>query len=91
MNKLCILVHLKKIEYNEKGQFFCHSFQKVKPIFYIDSLHIIKYFKPLFLEILKLFFEYNLFCYTFRNCGLQIMTTQSCNPKIRILHKINIK
>ncbi len=30
---------------------FCHSFQKVKPIFYIDSLHRVKYFKPLFLEI----------------------------------------
>ncbi len=30
----------KKIEYHEKGQYVCHSFQKVKPIYYIDSLHI---------------------------------------------------
>ncbi len=47
-------VHLKKIEYHEKGQYFCHSFQKVKPIYYIDSLHRVKYFKPLFLEILMI-------------------------------------
>ncbi len=31
-----IQVHLKKIEYREKGQYFCHSFQKVKPIYYTD-------------------------------------------------------
>ncbi len=30
---------------------FCHSFQNVKPIYYKDSLHIVKYFKPLFHEI----------------------------------------
>ncbi len=30
----------------------CHSFQKVKPIYYIYSLHRVKYFKPLSLEIL---------------------------------------
>ncbi len=47
-------VHLKKCEYHEKGQYFCHSFQKVKPIYYIDSLHIVKYFKPLFLGILMI-------------------------------------
>ncbi len=29
-----------KIEYHEKGKYFCHSFQKMKPIYYIDSLHI---------------------------------------------------
>ncbi len=34
---------------------FCHSFQKVKPIYYIDSLHIEWiYFKPLFLDILMI-------------------------------------
>ncbi len=31
-----------------------HSFQNVKPIYYIDSLHIMKYFKSLFLEILMI-------------------------------------
>ncbi len=35
-----IEVHLKKFEYHEKGQYFCHSFQKGKHIYYIDSLHI---------------------------------------------------
>ncbi len=44
----------KKNEYHEKGQFFGPSFQKVKPIYYIDSLHRVKYFKPLFLEILMI-------------------------------------
>ncbi len=36
---VCIQVHLKKLEYHEKVQ-KNHSFQKVKPIYYIDSLHI---------------------------------------------------
>ncbi len=45
-----IQVHLKEIEYHEKSQYFCHSFQKVKPIYYIDSLHRVKYFKPYFLK-----------------------------------------
>ncbi len=36
---------------------FCHSFQKVKPIYYIDSLHRVKYFKPLFLEMLMIMAE----------------------------------
>ncbi len=35
-----IQVHLKIIEYHEKCQYLCHSFQKVKPIYYIDSIHI---------------------------------------------------
>ncbi len=39
---------------------FCHSFQKVKPIYYIDSLHRVKYLKPLFLEILMIM-AYRLF------------------------------
>ncbi len=30
----------QNIENHEKGQYFCHSFQKVKSIYYIDSLHI---------------------------------------------------
>ncbi len=37
--------------FNNLLNIFCHSFQKVKPIYYIDSLHRVKYFKPLFLEI----------------------------------------
>ncbi len=40
----------------KKVNIFCHSFQKVKPIYYIYiyiySLHRVKYFKPLFLEML---------------------------------------
>ncbi len=36
-----VQVHLKKkIEYHEKVNIFYHSFQKGKPINYIDSLHI---------------------------------------------------
>ncbi len=30
----------KKIEYHEKVNIFCHSFEKGKPIYYIDFLHI---------------------------------------------------
>ncbi len=29
-----------QVQYHEKGQYFCYSFQKVKPIYYIDPLHI---------------------------------------------------
>ncbi len=43
----------KKMNITKKS-IFCHSFQKVKPIYYIDSLHIVKYFKPLFLEMLMI-------------------------------------
>ncbi len=35
----------------KKVNIFCHSFQKVKPIYYIGSLHRVTYFKPLFLDI----------------------------------------
>ncbi len=35
-----IHVHLKKWNVMKKANIFCHSFQKVKPIYYIDSLHI---------------------------------------------------
>ncbi len=31
---------LKKFEYHEKVNILCHSFQKVKSMYYIDSLHI---------------------------------------------------
>ncbi len=63
----------------EKVQYFCHSFQKVKPIYYIDSLHnIVKYFKPLFIEILMII-----------KITLHIMRTQmSVFQKIRKLYKI---
>ncbi len=37
----------KKIS-RKKVNIFCHSFQKVKPKYYIDLLHRVKYFKPLF-------------------------------------------
>ncbi len=36
---ITIQVHIKQFEYREKGKYICHSFQKVKPIYYIDSLH----------------------------------------------------
>ncbi len=40
----------------KKVNIFCHSFQKVKPIYYIYiySLHRVKNFKPLFLEMLMI-------------------------------------
>ncbi len=56
-------VHLKKIEYHEKGQYFCPSFQKVKPIYSIDSLHS---------DIFQAFISWNVDDY-----GLHIMKTQN--------------
>ncbi len=47
-------VHLKKIEYHEKGQYFLSLISERKSIYYIDSLHRVKYFKPLVLEILMI-------------------------------------
>ncbi len=44
----------KNLNIMKKVNIFCHSFQKVKPIYNIDSLHRVKYFKPLFLEILMI-------------------------------------
>ncbi len=40
----------------KKVNIFCHSFQKVKHIYYIDSLHIEGniFSKPLFLDILMI-------------------------------------
>ena len=32
-------VHLKQCEYHEKVQYLFYSFQRVKPIYYIDLLH----------------------------------------------------
>ncbi len=67
----------KKKKITKKVNIFCHSFQKVKPIYYMDSLHI----------------EWNissLYFLNFDDYGLQIMKTQnSVSQKIRILHKIN--
>ncbi len=38
----------------KKVNIFCRSFQKVKLIYYIDSLHIVKYSKPLNVDILMI-------------------------------------
>ncbi len=62
----------------KKVNIFCHSFQKVKPIYYIDSLHRVIIFKPLFIEILWSWFTDN-------------ENPDSVSQKIRILHKINKK
>ncbi len=60
----------------KKVNIFCHSFQKVKPIYYIDSLHMS--------EIFQAFISWN-----FDDYGLQIMKTpNSVSQKIIILHKI---
>ncbi len=60
-----------------KKVIICHSFQKVKPIYYIDSLHI-----EWNISMIEMFDDYS----------LQIMKTQnSVSQKIRILHKINKK
>ncbi len=40
LSKVCTGTCKKKIEYHEKGKYFCHSFQKGKPIYYINSLHL---------------------------------------------------
>ncbi len=47
----------------KKDNIFCHSFQKVKPIYYIDSLHS---------EIFQASISWN-----FDDYGLQIMKTQN--------------
>ncbi len=68
MNKLFILVHLKKkkIEYNEKGQYFLSLVSESEThILYRFITHRVKYFKPLFLEILKLFFNITYFFINF--------------------------
>ncbi len=62
----------KKVNIMKKVNIFCHSFQKVKPIYYIDLLHRVKYFKPLFLEILIIM-------------AYRMKTQNSVSLKIRIL------
>lgn len=37
---LTLQAHFKKVESHEKVQYFCHSFQKVKPIYSVGSLQI---------------------------------------------------
>ncbi len=37
---LNLQVHIKKKYVTKKVNIFCYSFQKVKPIYYMDSLHI---------------------------------------------------
>ncbi len=49
-------VHLKKIEYHEKGQYFLALIlQSETHIVYRFIMHRVKYFKPLFLEFFYLF------------------------------------
>ncbi len=61
----------------KKVNIVCHSFQKVKPIYYIDSS----------IEIFQAVFSWN-----FDDYGSQIMKSQkSVSQKIWILHKINKK
>ncbi len=67
----------KNLNIMKNVNIFCHLFQKVKPIYYIDSLHI----------------EWNIsslyFLIFFDDYGLQIMKTQNAvSQKIRMLHKI---
>ncbi len=73
----------KKLDYHEKCQYFCHSFQKVKPIYYIDSLHRVKYYKPLVLDILMIM--------AYRLWNVQIMAYRrlTVSQKFFILYKIN--
>ncbi len=49
-------VHLQKFEYFEKGQYFLSLFSESEshPIYYIDSLHIGNYSKPLLVDILMI-------------------------------------
>ncbi len=53
-NTYIILAYTGTKKIMKNVNIFCHSFQKVKPIYYIDSLNRVKYFKPLFLEILMI-------------------------------------
>ncbi len=70
----------KKLNIMKKVNIFCHSFQKVKPIYYIDSLRIEWNISNLYFIFLNV------------DYGLQIIKTQnSVSQKIWILHKINKK
>ncbi len=67
-------VHLKNVEYHEKGQYFLPLISESEThVLYRFITHRVKYFKPLFLEILMIMTE----------------TQNSVSQKIRILHKIN--
>ncbi len=70
-----IQVHLKKYIISWKRAIFCHSFQKLKPIYRFIT-HRVKYFKPLFLEILMIM-AYRL--YGFNE-----------NPKFSVSENVNI-
>ncbi len=48
------IVHLKKLEYHEKGHYFLSLISKSETHIFINSLHRVKYFKPLFLEMLMI-------------------------------------
>ncbi len=51
----CIQLHLKKIEYHEKGQYFLSLISESEThILYRFITHRVKYFKPLFREILMI-------------------------------------
>ncbi len=70
----------------KKVNIFCPSFQKVKPIYYIDSLRIEWNISSLYFLNIIIIIIY------FDDCGLQIMKTQnSVSHKIQILHMINKK
>ncbi len=71
----------KSHENQEKGQYFLSLISESEiHILYRFITHRVKYFKPLFLNILILHFD---------DYGLQTMKTQNlASQKIRILHKI---
>ncbi len=62
-NFITVQVHLKQLEYHEKGQYFLSLIiESETHILYRFITHRVKYFKPLFLEILMIMayrkFEY---------------------------------
>ncbi len=55
MSMYNIQVHLKKIEYNEKGEYFLSLVSESEThILYRFITYRVKYFKPLFLEIFRI-------------------------------------
>ncbi len=55
LNVTHIKVHLKKFEYHEKGQYFLSLISESEThILYGFITYRVKYFKPLFLEILMI-------------------------------------
>ncbi len=54
-SQLCFLIHLKKCEYHGKGQYFLSLISESEThILYRFITHGVKYFKPLFLEMLMI-------------------------------------